>query len=159
MVEKNSIVTGGSIASMLLKEKVNDFDVYFTNKETTKAVAEYYVKEWNEANGDDGYVLDGAVENDRNPEMKGGVALNMTPDRIKIIFESKGVAKEDGAIDDENELEEWPDESGTLTSKVNKLKVTFQAGVFKKFEPITRHCQKRGLCGIFNFIPIINFSR
>ena len=29
------------------------------------------------------------------------------------------------------------DESGTLTSKTNKLKVTFQAGVFKKFELIS----------------------
>ena len=109
LVQANSIVTGGCIASMLLKEQVNDFDFYFTNKETTKAVAEYYVKEWNEANGDDGYVLDGAVVNENNPEMAGGVALNMTPDRIKIIFESSGVAKEEGAIDDENEIEEWPD--------------------------------------------------
>lgn len=109
LVQANSIVTGGCIASMLLKEQVNDFDFYFTNKETTKAVAEYYVKQWNEANGDDGYVLDGAVVNENNPDMKGGVALNMTPDRIKIIFESAGVAKEEGAIDDENEIEEWPD--------------------------------------------------
>lgn len=110
LVEANSIVTGGCIASMLLKEPVNDFDFYFTNKETTKAVAEYYVKQWNEANGDSGYVLDGAVkDNENNPEFKGGVALNMTPDRIKIIFESNGVAKEDGAISDTDEIEEWPD--------------------------------------------------
>lgn len=109
LVEKNTIVTGGCIASMLLKEPVNDFDVYFTDKETTKAVAEYYVAKWNEANSDDGYVLDGAVAHENNPDMKGGVALNMTPDRIKIIFESSGVAKEDGAIDDDNEIEEWPD--------------------------------------------------
>ena len=33
LIENNSIVTGGCIASMLLKEPVNDFDVYFTNKE------------------------------------------------------------------------------------------------------------------------------
>jgi len=109
LVEKNTIVTGGCIASMLLKEPVNDFDVYFTDKETTKAVAEYYVKQWNDANGDDGYVLDGAVVNENNPSLRGGVAMNMTPDRIKVVFESKGVAKEDGAIDDENEIEEWPE--------------------------------------------------
>ncbi len=110
LVENNSIVTGGCIASMLLKEQVNDFDVYFTNKETVKAVAEYYVKQWNEANGDSGYVLDGAdKDNEHNPDFKGGVAMNMTADRIKIIFESKGVAKEEGAIDDDMELEEWPD--------------------------------------------------
>lgn len=109
LIETNSIVTGGCIASMLLKEPVNDFDVYFTNKETVKAVAEYYVKIWNDAHGDDGYVLDGAISNENNPTSAGGVALNMTPDRIKIIFESSGVAKEEGALEDASELEEWPD--------------------------------------------------
>lgn len=109
LVTENSIVTGGCIASMLLKEGVNDFDIYFTNKATVKAVAEYYVKQWNDVNGDDGYVLDGAVKNENNPEMKGGAALNMTEDRIKIIFESKGVAKEEGALEDAAEMEEWPD--------------------------------------------------
>jgi hypothetical protein len=46
LVDENSIITGGCIASMLLGEKINDFDIYFTNKETTKAVAKYYVKEF-----------------------------------------------------------------------------------------------------------------
>lgn len=109
LVENNTIVTGGCIASMLLKEDVNDFDCYFTNKETTKAVAEYYVKQWNDAHDDNGYVLDGAIPNELNPAMKGGAALNMTPDRIKIIFDSKGVAKEEGALEDAAEIEEWPD--------------------------------------------------
>lgn len=109
LIETNSIVTGGCIASMLLKEEVKDFDVYFTNKETTKAVAEYYVSQWNVAHGDNGYVLDGAEVSEENPLMRGGVALNMTADRIKIIFESAGIAKEDGAIDDDAEIEEWPD--------------------------------------------------
>jgi hypothetical protein len=110
LVNANTIVTGGCIASMLLKEDVNDFDCYFTNKETVKAVAKYYVKQWNEANGDDGYVLDGAdAKDENNPDFKGGVALNMTPDRIKIIFESDGIAKEVGALEDTAEIEEWPD--------------------------------------------------
>ena len=43
LVENNTIITGGAIASMLLGEKVNDYDLYFTDKDTTKAVAEYYV--------------------------------------------------------------------------------------------------------------------
>ena len=50
LVEDNSIITGGCIASMLLGEKINDFDVYFTNKETTLAVAKYYVEKFNNAN-------------------------------------------------------------------------------------------------------------
>jgi hypothetical protein len=46
-VKKNTIVTGGCIASMLLGENVNDFDLYFTNKETVLAVAKYYVEAFN----------------------------------------------------------------------------------------------------------------
>lgn len=40
---KNTLVTGGSIASMVLGEPVNDFDIYFKNKETVIKVAEYYI--------------------------------------------------------------------------------------------------------------------
>lgn len=42
-VSKNSIITGGCIASMLLGEKINDYDVYFTNIDTARKVAEYYL--------------------------------------------------------------------------------------------------------------------
>lgn len=50
LVEANTIITGGCIASMLLKEDVNDFDLYFTNKETVMAVAAYYVREFKKDN-------------------------------------------------------------------------------------------------------------
>lgn len=43
-VKKDLIVTGGCIASMFLKEEVNDFDIYFKTKETCKAIADYYVE-------------------------------------------------------------------------------------------------------------------
>lgn len=43
MAKKDLIVTGGSIASMLLKEEVNDYDIYFKTKETCLAIAKYYV--------------------------------------------------------------------------------------------------------------------
>jgi len=42
-VKKDLIVTGGCIASMLLKEQVNDFDIYFKTKQTCFDVAKYYV--------------------------------------------------------------------------------------------------------------------
>jgi len=45
LVRKNSMITGGCIASMFRDEKVNDFDIYFTNKETVLAVANYYAKQ------------------------------------------------------------------------------------------------------------------
>lgn len=104
LVRENTIITGGCIASMLLKEKVNDYDIYFTNKETVKAVSEYYVKKFNHANNDDGYVLDG--EQFKPEEINQyGIAMNMTPDRIKIIFNSKGVGKEKG-LTNSDELQE-----------------------------------------------------
>lgn len=43
-MKKDILVTGGSIASMLLDEQINDFDVYFKTRETTMEVAEYYCK-------------------------------------------------------------------------------------------------------------------
>ena len=42
---ENAIITGGCIASMLLRETVNDFDVYFRTREATEAVAHYYVEQ------------------------------------------------------------------------------------------------------------------
>ncbi len=49
LVERDSIITGGSIASMLLNEKVNDYDIYFSTKETAYAVALYYASKFDPA--------------------------------------------------------------------------------------------------------------
>lgn len=49
---KNAIVTGGSIASMLLKEPVNDYDVYFRTQEAATRIAEYYVARFRAENGE-----------------------------------------------------------------------------------------------------------
>lgn len=43
-MKKDIIVTGGSIASLLLGEEVNDYDIYFKTRETALKVAEYYCK-------------------------------------------------------------------------------------------------------------------
>jgi hypothetical protein len=42
LVQQNTIITGGSIVSMLLGEDVNDFDLYFRNHDTCLRVARYY---------------------------------------------------------------------------------------------------------------------
>jgi hypothetical protein len=42
-VRRDLIVTGGCIASMLLKEDVNDYDIYFKTKETCYKIAQYYI--------------------------------------------------------------------------------------------------------------------
>jgi hypothetical protein len=50
LVRKNTVITGGCIASMINNEKVKDFDVYFTSQETVVAVAKYYIEKYNELN-------------------------------------------------------------------------------------------------------------
>ncbi|EOP36334.1 hypothetical protein IKI_04431 [Bacillus toyonensis] len=75
LVKKNSIITGGSIVSMLLNEEVNDFDYYFTTKETALKVAEYFVEEFNKAKGFDARV-------------------SGEGDRVRVIVQSSGIAGE-----------------------------------------------------------------
>ena len=95
MVSENSIITGGSIASLLLNEKIKDFDYYFTDKTTVKAVADYYVKQFNEA----------------HPEIKIQPQVFEDGGRIKIVVQSAGVVSENG---DEGYryFEQYPDEVG-----------------------------------------------
>mgnify|MGYP006297902773 CR=1 FL=1 len=82
LMSANTIITGGSIASMLLQEKVNDFDLYFKDIETTEAVAKYYVKKFNEnppvKYKDDSEMARPFVKNDAG--------------RIKIVVTSSGIA-------------------------------------------------------------------
>lgn len=83
---KEAIVTGGSIASMLLGEEVNDFDIYFRTKGTVRRVADYYVKKFQE-----------------HRKVQGGVPINIYAEdiedskgkaRVRIVVKSAGVAGE-----------------------------------------------------------------
>lgn len=49
-VRKNSMITGGSIVSMAMGEKIKDFDYYFRDRNTVLAVAHYYVNLFNRLN-------------------------------------------------------------------------------------------------------------
>jgi len=75
-VKNNSIITGGSIASMLMGEPVNDYDVYFTDKLTVLAVAKYYIEQFKYLNN---AVTMEIIEKDG---------------RVKLHIKSKGVAAE-----------------------------------------------------------------
>lgn len=78
----NTIVTGGAIASMLLKEPVNDYDVYFRTHDAAMKVAGYYLGRF-------------------SPETKKGIPCKMYLDdqdgRIRIIIKSAGIASEGGS--------------------------------------------------------------
>lgn len=96
LAAKNTIVTGGSIASMLLGEKINDFDVYFRNKETAVAVAKYYV---------DSFVKAKKLKEDKDmieyqPFVKTDTIVNIkgeSEERVVIYMKSAGIAGEEQA--------------------------------------------------------------
>lgn len=84
LVQKSSIITGGSIASMLTNEKVSDFDIYFTSRTVAAKVAKYYVDRF-------------------MPEKRSGIACKIyvkedpEEDRVRVVIQSAGVASEEGA--------------------------------------------------------------
>lgn len=85
VARKNTIVTGGAIASMLLGERVNDYDIYFKTSSAAQQVAEYYVAKFNKAN--ELKVADGV--DPYTPEVR------VEEGRVKIWIKSAGVAAED----------------------------------------------------------------
>jgi hypothetical protein len=92
-VAEDSIITGGCIASMLLNEKVSDYDYYFTNKRTTLAVTKYYTNLFTkkrEANGkEDSFATIPVVYTEKNNEK---VKETEDFDRVRIMLKSSGIA-------------------------------------------------------------------
>jgi len=130
LVSQNTIITGGCIASMLLKEDVNDFDIYFTNKETVKAVAGYYVDQFVTMadapmfKGGGKNILIRVTDGD-DPGTYADLGTNPGPGRIKIHIKSAGIAGEKGT-DDYQYFESRPPEEGegfidNVISNVSKV--------------------------------------
>jgi len=124
------VVTGGCIASMFMNESVNDYDVYLTDKDIVKRIAQYYCNVFNERNknrmnmlGHTGkaWVLDGedvekwihnqkklyefAVGYGSDTEKVSGMIENTSRDRIKVMVNSDGIAEDSDSIADKNEYD------------------------------------------------------
>lgn len=61
-IRQNAIITGGSIASMIRSEPINDFDFYFRTREAVETIAEYYVNVFNKNKG---YAASVIINNNR----------------------------------------------------------------------------------------------
>jgi len=105
LVEKNTIISGGSIVSMLLNEEVNDFDIYFRDAETALAVAKYYVAELlknppsafkNDPNHEVkiSAILEPAVAENQEVERINGKVIGPLPPRVRVVVKSAGIAGE-----------------------------------------------------------------
>lgn len=89
-IRRDAICTGGAITSLLVGEQPNDFDIYFKTRETTKAVAEYYVDHFKE-NPPSSFKDD--------PARLVAITVREELDRIKVVVKSQGVASESGTKD------------------------------------------------------------
>ena len=92
LASDNTIVTGGAIASMLLREPVNDFDIYFRTYETAYRVAGYYLSKFHPASRR-GIPCRMFLSDEFGAERTDGTS----PGRIKIVIKSAGIASEAGA--------------------------------------------------------------
>lgn len=94
LVKENTIVTGGSICSMLLNEDPKDYDIYFKNKETTMKVAEYYLDLYLQENPSSSiYLIDGAEVPKMNEEERSTIPPYVDEDRVYLKIET-GVSGE-----------------------------------------------------------------
>ncbi|MDA8240693.1 MAG: hypothetical protein M0Z67_10035 [Nitrospiraceae bacterium] len=93
LIDKNSMITGGSIVSLLLNEKVNDYDYYFTDQETCRRVAEYFVKKYNDAHPEGAGKRPGT-----GARIRPRVEVEEDTGRVRVIVKSQGLAgdKTDG---------------------------------------------------------------
>ena len=83
---------------MLLGEQVNDYDVYFRDRETALAVANYYVARF-------------------QPQQRNGIPAEILVDetdgRVRIVIRSAGIASEEGAEAEYKYFESAPDEEAS----------------------------------------------
>lgn len=107
IIEKNAIVTGGAIVSLLNGEEPNDLDVYFKTLEACEKVARYYANKWNE-------------KHDKR------VGIKIEDNRVQCFIQSEGAVIEDGetAIDDNSEpyASENDDNPTELNPEIEKPK-------------------------------------
>lgn len=90
LVRNGSIITGGCITSMLLDEPVNDYDIYFKDKETTMAVAEYYATEYRSRLDSRVEVIDcGTLSEDNRNNMLGIIH----PGRVYLMMAASGISR------------------------------------------------------------------
>ena len=89
-VKNNLLVSGGSITSMLLKEDVNDYDIYINDMDVLIELVGYYTNNYQNIT-----ILDGRKKDYYLPICENRIGLykisinNLKSDQVKLFFENK----------------------------------------------------------------------
>jgi len=107
LIKDNIVLTGGAFASMLLNEKVKDYDIYFKDRQVVIKVAEYYLNKYRSTHPKfTGFMVYDRMEEEYPFRMK-----HYSKDRI-AIFIDRGVESEEKIDHDtEDVLEDLPEEN------------------------------------------------
>jgi hypothetical protein len=95
-IQRSYILTGGAIASMLMGQLPNDFDVYFDDVDICAGVAQYYVNRHKTA---------------KNEESHYRIVVLKHPNRVEILIKSAGVLGDEVDNDSYQYFETVPEES------------------------------------------------
>ena len=101
VIADNTMISGGAIASMLLGEKVADFDMYFRTKAAAYTAAKYFVDVFAK-NPPSRFKNKNAVD----------ITVNNDNDRVRIVVKSDGVAGEQPTETEYQYFESTDPESG-----------------------------------------------
>lgn len=97
LVNEHGMITGGSIVSLLLGEKVNDYDYYFDNFDALVKIATYYVEQFKGLNVD--------------KQIPAVLNVDYSNQRVRIDIKSVGITSE-ASDNDYQYFESRPDEEG-----------------------------------------------
>jgi hypothetical protein len=129
-MKKDIIVTGGSIASMLLNEEVKDYDIYFKTRETTLSVAQYYCElaKTNEITKVE--VLHKELEFIQSI-LK--IDIETTTAKVKEILKTQVVGEDDDALTIDSPLAEFGFMSEDLSYNGNHLSLRLLHNIYHTF--------------------------
>lgn len=117
-VRENLLLSGGSIANLLMGADVNDYDVYIKDRDVLKQLAMYYIKPFGDVWIADGRNRDSlmeqynvlqSIDNEGSNNSYHQVSIrNLKPDQIKLMFHSKNGGLKVNQDKDKENLEYQP---------------------------------------------------
>jgi len=118
-IKYNAIITGGALVSLLTKEEVHDYDVYFKTRDAALKVANYYVNQFNT-------IHNTAILIKEETDECGKIISN---GKINIFIKSKGIESENNTniTTDDTESDVESGENYNAPSKYRPIYITSNA--------------------------------